>query len=163
MREDHEELILRNPAFGACAFWQFARSFADAAEGRAPQLAHFVIGAGMLFHAATVEKVSGMRFESGLLKAITDKPELIAGLQVRIEAALPDGLSALQLGVAARILERQGGLGMPSFRALGVDLPKPLRSADPRVSTTYSAAKRLGTWFAAEDLGTVRSRLVVRF
>lgn len=163
MREDHEELILRNPAFGACAMWHLARTFADNADGRSPTLVHMVLGTGMLFHAATVDKVSGMRFDSGLLKAIADVPELIAGIQTRVEAALPVSLSAIQLGVAARILDREGGPGLPTFRSLGVDLPSAIRSRDAGAGATNAAARRLGAWFASEDLTTVQGRLGVKF
>lgn len=163
MREDHEELILRNPAFAAAALWHLARSFSDGADGRSPSLTHMVLGTSMLFHAASVEKIYAMRFDSGLLKAVSDVPELVAGIQVRFEAALQICLPALQLGVSSQILSREGGEGLPTFRAIGTDLPKPIRSGDALTGRTNLAAKRLGAWFAFEDLSIVRGRLGVRF
>jgi hypothetical protein len=162
VREDHEELILRNPALAACALWHLSRSYADACAGTSPSLPLLTVGTAMLFHAATVEKVSGMRFDSGLLKAVADEPELIAGIQVRVEAALPICLSALQVGTAAGILSREGGSGLPIFRAVGADLPAAIRNSGPPAAALGSTARRLGTWFAADDIATVLARLAVR-
>lgn len=163
MREDHEELILRNPAYLAGLLWNLARSFADNGMGRSPNLTHMVIGTSMLFHAKSVEKIHAMRFDSGLLKALSDLPELVAGAQIRVEAALPTCLQALQLGVATGIISRQNGYGLPTFLALGANLPKPLRDADVATGPGFSAARRLGTWFAQEDLAIVRGRMGVSF
>lgn len=113
----------------------------------------------MLFHAGTVEKIARMNFDSGLLKAIVEEPELLAGLQRRMEAALPACLRALQVGVAAKLLEREGGSGLPTFRALGATLPVAVRETNP----TSSCAKRLGVWLAADDLPTLQSRLGIKF
>jgi len=163
MREDHEELILRNPAYLACLLWSLARSFADKGDGKSPNLTHMVIGTSMLFHAASVEKIHAMKMDSGLLKALSDVPELIAGVQPRLEAALPVCILALQVGVAAGIIGREGGEGLPIFPALGTNLPKALRDVEADTGHGVAAARRLGAWFAREDLATVRSRMGVRF
>lgn len=118
-----------------------------------------ILSIAMLFHAGTVEKIARMNFDSGLLKAIVEEPELLAGLQRRVEAALPACLRALQVGVASKILEREGGLGLPTFRALGTALPVAIRETNQ----TNASAKRLGMWLAADDLATLQSRLGVRF
>jgi hypothetical protein len=162
LRENHEELILRNPALTACALWHLSRSYADACAGASPSLPLLTVGTAMLFHAATVEKVSGMRFDSGLLKAVADEPELIVGLQVRLEAALPVCLSALQVGTAAGILSREGGSGLPVFRALGANLPAGIRNSGTSAAALASTARRLGTWFASDDIVAVLARLAVR-
>lgn len=122
-----------------------------------------VIGTSMLFHAASVEKIRAMKFDSGLLKAISDVPELVAGGQSRLEAALPTCLQALQLGVAAGIIQRESGHGLPTFLALGTNLPKALRDTDAASGPGISAARRLGAWFARDDLAIVRGRMGVRF
>lgn len=133
MREDHEELVLRNPAYGAAAFWHLARSFSDQADGRTPMLAHFLLAEGMLFHRRTVQKIRGMNLDSGLLKAISEVPDIVAGLQGRVEDAMTEALQALQVGTAAGILLREHGDGLPTFRAVGNDLPKQIRRADGRI------------------------------
>ncbi len=163
MREDHEEIVLRNPALGARAFWHLARSFADRAEGRAPELPYFALAAGMLFHRSTVDKIKSMQFESGILKAVADRPDIVAGLQTRIECSINDTLLALQVGTSSGILLREGGVGLPSFRAAGIYLPKEVREAQGHVNAIFAAAKRLGAWFTADSLSTLQSRLGVRF
>jgi hypothetical protein len=162
MREDHEEAIIRNPAYGAAAFWHLARSFSDQAEGRTPMLAHFLLAEGMLFHHRTVQKIRGMNLDSGLLKAISEVPDIVAGLQGRVEDAMAEALRALQVGTAAGILLREHGGGLPTFRAVGNDLPKQIRRADGRLDETFAAAKRLGAWYAMEGLPTLLHRLGVR-
>lgn len=162
MREDHEEVVLRNPAYGAAAFWHLARSFSDQAEGRTPMLAHFLLAQGMLFHHRTVQKIRSMNLDSGLLKAISEVPDIVAGLQGRVEDAMAEALRALQVGTAAGILLREHCGGLPTFRAVGNDLPKQIRRADGRLDETFAAAKRLGTWYAMEGLPTLLHRLGVR-
>ncbi|MFC3443912.1 three component ABC system middle component [Sphingobium rhizovicinum] len=158
MREDHEELVLRNPAFVSCALWYFARTFSDSREGRSPTLAHMVLATAMLLHERTVEKIARMQFESGLLKAVVEEPELFAGLQRRVEAALPVCLTALQVGVSTQLLMRDGDSGLPAFRAGGAALPIPIRQNN----STNSAARRLGAWIAADDLPILQARLGVK-
>ncbi len=162
MREDHEEIILRNPAFGAAAFWHLARSFSDHAEGRAPMLAHFLLAEGMLFHDRTVQKIRSMNLDSGLLKAVSELPDIVAGLQGRVEDAMAEALRALQVGTATGLLTREHAGGLPTFRAVGNDLPKQIRRADGRLDETFGAAKRLGAWFAKESAPTLLNRLGVR-
>jgi hypothetical protein len=163
VRADHEELVLRNPAITACAFWHFARSFAEGGDGRAPNLPYFFIVVGMLFHRATVEKVRRMLFDSGIIKAIAERPDIVAGLQERIETFSPTTLYGLQVGASAGLLLREGGAGFPSFRAEGVDLPKPLRLGAGDISDIYGTARRMGAWFAEEDFPTLCRRLMIEF
>jgi len=159
MRPDHEEQILRNPALGACAFWHLSRKYAEYNHGMAPSLPLFIIAAGMLFHNSTVEKVRRMQFDSGILKAVSERPDIIAGLQYRTEQYYPAALKSLQVGTAAGILIRDGGEGFPVFRAYGNDLPKPIREVAIGVQDIFNAAKRLGAWFAAENIKNVCSQL----
>lgn len=161
MRSNHEELILRNPAFAACALWHVARNYADnrSEKPRSPSIAHLTLSTAMLFHEATVTKIYRMNLESGLLKAVVEQPELVAGLQRRLERSLPICLSALQLAVSSDIMTRANGSGLPVFSAIGSTLPTAIRQRNP----TNSAAKRLGVWLAMENLEVVTARLGVKF
>lgn len=163
MRADHEEVLLRNPALGACAFWHLSRMFSEYGSGRAPELPYFLIAAGMIFHLGTLEKVRRMQFDSGILKAVSDRPDIVAGLQGRIEEYSLLALKALQVGTAAGILQREGGQGFPSFRATGADLPKPIRDGEASVPDIFSCAKRLGAWFAAEKITLLQKQLNIEF
>ena len=86
MKIDHEELLARNPALMASAFWHVAQRHAGKAHGAPPILPIFVVSAALLLHRATVDKVHGMNFDSGFLKAVVERPDLLAGLQRRVEA-----------------------------------------------------------------------------
>ncbi|ASP80484.1 three component ABC system middle component [Sinorhizobium meliloti] len=164
MKADHEELLVRNPALLARIFWHLARKYSDTAAGEAPALPVFILSAGLLFHRETVEKIHRMNFESQFLKVVVDRPDLIGGLQSRIESSARPALLALQLGVAAGLLQRDGGGGFPTFRALGAaDLPPALRDNDSPLGAMILAGKRLGAWFALEPFETVKRQLTVEF
>ncbi|BCH62665.1 hypothetical protein RvVAT039_pl11910 (plasmid) [Agrobacterium vitis] len=163
MRANHEELILRNPVLGACLFWQFARTFAESRDDDYPTLPLFFIVAAMLFHKPTVEKAYRMNFESGILKAISDRPDIIAGLQSRMEDYSKSTLLTLQVAASAKLLSRVASDGMPSFRAIGNELPRELRRPESPVTEMLAASKRLGAWFASESSLAVQRHLRVEF
>jgi hypothetical protein len=163
MRGNHEELLARNPALLCRCFWYLARKYGETAGGRAPNLPVFPICAGLLFHRDTVEKIYRMNFDSRFLKVIAERPDLLGGLQARVEGAFGASLKALQLGVAAGLLQRDGGEGFPTFRALGgKDLPLSLQDAS-NLGEMILAAKRLGAWFALEPFEVIQRQLVVEF
>ncbi|UQR61182.1 DUF6521 family protein [Bradyrhizobium sp. C-145] len=163
MRDDHEELLARNPALLSRCFWHLARKYGETAEGPAPGLPIFLVGAGLLFHRDTVDKVHRMNFDSRFLKVVAERPDLLGGLQSRVEGAFGASLVALQVGVASELLQRDGGSGFPTFRALGgADLPVALR--EPSSSgEMIAAAKRLGAWFALEPFEVIQRQLVIEF
>lgn len=164
MKIDHEELLARNPALVARAFWHVAHRHAGAAQGEPPILPVFVVSAAMLLHRATVTKIRAMQFDSGMLKAVVDEPDLLAGLQGRVEAHVDTALKALQVGGASGLLVREGGDGFPRFRATGGNgLPPAIRDLDPPVSHVLSAAKRLGTWFGMDGFEAARRQLNIEF
>lgn len=163
MREDHEERILRNPALGAAACWHFSAQYGEHANGAPPLLPHFYIAMAILHHRASVEKLHRMQFDSGITKAVAERPDIVAGLQQRLEARAANTLAALQVAASSGLLQREGGPGFPSYRALGMSLPLPIRHAEGRTSHIYAAARRLGAFFAAERLATLSRQLMIEF
>jgi len=117
----------------------------------------------MLFHGPTIEKIHAMRFDSGLVKAVSEQPDVIAGLQSRLENNAKTALKALQVGCAARIIEKEGGYGFPAFRAQGPDLPPKIRHAEGNVPRMINSAKRLGQWFAQEQFHNLKQQLRIEF
>jgi hypothetical protein len=160
---DHEEIVLRNPALGARAFWHFSYAYSVRGKGAPPELPHFLLAAGMLYHRSSVQKIKGMNFDSGLLKAVSDRPDIVAGLQYRMESYARETFVALQVGTASGLLLREGGSEFPAFRALGMDLPLSLRDGSGHVNEIFLAAKRLGAWFGNETLEAIQRRLIVEF
>lgn len=163
MRTDHEELILRNSALTARACWTLSRACADGGDGSPALLPHFVIAGGILFHQATVAKISKMHFESGLLKAITDQPEMLAGLQGRMEENVSTIIVGLQVAAAAGLLLREATPRGPSFRALGTTLPIEIRELHGQGGDILAASRRLGRWFSDDPLEVIAYRLRVEF
>jgi hypothetical protein len=164
MRVDFEERILRNPALGATLLWQFSRSYVDHRDdGHAPNLSFLLLPLPMLLHGPTMQKIKGMRFESGLLKAVIDQPEIMHGLQHRVERMASTSLSSLSLACAAQLLIREEGYGFPSFRPHNAKLPPALRSTAAIVGDMTNAARRIGAWFAHDGLQAVCFRLGIRF
>lgn len=163
MRLDFEEVLLRNAPLTAAAFWHLSRSYMNKTVGEAPELPHFLIGGGMLFHANTVEKVHRMNFDSGFIKMIAEKADLISDLQSRIENNSLLVMRGLQVGCASRILAREGGPGFPRFRAEGANLPPSIRTGDESVPALFNAAKRLGFWLAQENVQTLAKQLRIVF
>lgn len=162
MRDDHEELIAHNPMLLSRCFWHLAQKFSEKSGGSAPNLPVFLISTAILFHEESIEKIHRMQFDSGILKAILERPDLLGGLQARLEASLKPSLTALQLAVASKILVREGGHGFPTFRAAGTNLPVALRDAHFDIQM-IGAAKRLGAWFAIESIAVVQRRFAVEF
>lgn len=117
----------------------------------------------MIFHRPTVEKIHAMRFDSGLIKAVSEQPDVVAGLQSRMENNARGALTALQVGCAANILEREGGEGFPAFRAQGPDLPLKIRNGEGSVPRMYNCAKRLGRWFGSEKIEGLKQQLRIEF
>lgn len=164
MRDNHEELLARNPALLARLYWHLARKYSETAIGASPTLPVFLVSTGLLIHNETVDKIHRMNFDSGLLKVVVERPDLIGGLQARIEANSPAALLGLQLAVSASLLQRDGGEGLPTFRAIGgADLPLGLREVNSPLAPMIAAAKRLGAWFATEPLEIIQRQLTVEF
>ncbi|MEJ1117080.1 three component ABC system middle component [Phyllobacterium sp. CCNWLW109] len=163
MRSNHEELVLRNPMLGACIFWQFAKTFVEYAEDEPPILPLFFVVSAMIFHRPTVDKTYRMNFDSGILKAVAERPDIIAGLQSRIEDFSISTLQALQLATSTNLMSREVGAKFPAFRAIQFELPKPLRRSESPVTEMIAASKRLGAWFATEPLLTIQRHLMIEF
>lgn len=163
MRADHEELVLRNPALAAGIFWYFAKTFAEHGDDEAPILPLFFIVSAMIFHKPTVDKTYRMNFESGILKAVSERPDIIAGLQSRMEDFSMSTLHGLQVATSANLLSREATERLPAFRARGSELPKPLRKTQSPVTEMLAASKRLGAWFATEPLATLQRHLMIEF
>lgn len=117
----------------------------------------------MIFHRGTVEKTRRMHFNTGILKVITEQPEILPGLQRRMEEHAIVALKALQVGCAVCLLQREGGQGFPAFRARGSDLPKPIRGDGASVRDVFNCARRLGAWFATDELAVLQRQLNIEF
>jgi hypothetical protein len=159
-----EHDLVQNAALGATALWSFARGYTERAEGReGPELPACMIVLPMVYHRRTATTVHRMRADSGLLKALHDDPELIAGLQRRLEALATRSLQALNVAVSSSLLEWDRATPWPRVMPKRKTLPPELQASQGDVGAILSAAKRLGWWFAAEDVASIYLRLGVKF
>jgi len=140
-----EHDIVQNEALGALAVWSFAAQFFKA-KGRTVgvpvPLAMIVLP--IVHHHESVESLSTRNFDGGLFSALNDNRGLFAGLQDRMRAMSNQSLSALNVALAARLLEYdRESCGLTPLRA---SEPKEVMTED--ISRILATAKRLGYWTA---------------
>lgn len=163
MQLDFEQRILRNPAAGAILLWEFAYAYrAQANALRGPNLPELMLVLPMAFHASTVRKVRRMLPASGLARAISAEPDILAGLQDRLESLASLSFEALSVAHAAGLLTRTPGDGWPHYSPMS-QLPRSLESLSPGLKDMRSACRRLGAWLASDGLVRTCTQLGVRF
>jgi hypothetical protein len=141
MRDDFEQKVLQNPALGATVLWQFARDYSDCVtDGSAPHLKSFVLVYSMLFHAKTVRQIKKMRFESGLIKALNDDPEIAVDLQIRVQSFALAALNALNVACATGLLVRESERRTLTFRPEETKLPPNYRRSQGSTLPSVSLA-----------------------
>ncbi len=165
MKTDFETEVVQNTALGAAALWQFCTSFSrKSARGQSPSLPYTMLVLPLVFHQRSVVVLAGKQFGSGLLKALYDAPDLVVGLQLRLESLHLRTLRSLNLACAAGLLVSETVSGeFPVFRPLRKTLPTRLKPSHEQARLMLRAGRRLGTWFSAHDLAFLCSQLHVRF
>ncbi|MCB1055257.1 MAG: hypothetical protein KDD11_07055 [Acidobacteria bacterium] len=165
MKAQFEIEVIQNTAVGAASLWQFALSYQkNSPGGDAPDLSFLMLVLPTVFHQRSAQKISAKQFKSGLLKALYDSPELVVGLQQRMEAMQARTLRSLSLACAADLLERQSdSKKLPRFVPRRKSLPDALKPTHDDVRKVLSASKRLGTWLSGHDLSFICTQLHVRF
>ncbi|WP_157914116.1 three component ABC system middle component [Methylorubrum populi] len=153
MRDDFERRILLNESLGAILAWQFAAEHVQrSVEGDAPSLPAFLIAVPLTLHGPTVRKIKTMRFDSGLIRAVSDEPELTLSAQAWIEALAPISLRSLQVASSAGLLAREEVAGFPTYRPVRDRLPAEVSADGSEVRDMLAAARRLGAWMAQEGV-----------
>lgn len=164
MSQNIEHEVVQNVSLGATALWTFARAYMDKTDGRdGPELPACMLVLPLVYHRRTADVIHRMRSESGLLRALQEEPQLVAGLQRRVEALATRSLQALNVAVASSLLEWDRAMPWPRVTPKQRTLPSDLQSGLGDVPVILSAAKRLGWWFAKEDIVSIYLRLGVVF
>ncbi len=158
---DFEEAIVYNPMVGAVALWEFTRKYEThrhSTEG--VNLLAIMPVLPILMQRAAAEKLSGMRFESGLAKFLIEHPIVKVELQERLAAFSALSLSSLNIACAAGLLERMPAIARPLFITRAKNLPGEIRlQGAPAVIAL--AARRLGAFFRDETLFQIEAKLGV--
>jgi len=163
MRLQFELEIAQNPVLGATALWQFSRAFFDTVgHTEGPDLPSTMLVLPMVFHRRTAAAIRRMRRSSGLWKALCEHPEIPAGLQLRVESSASLSLESLSFAVAGSLLELDRTDPWPRYTPILRNLPGEMSAAPEDVRQIIAASKRLGWWFANQDITTLCSRLHVR-
>lgn len=159
-----EHDVVQNVSLGATALCTFACAYMEKADGReGPELPACMLVLPIVYHRRTANAIHRMRSDSGLLRALQEEPELVAGLQRRLEALATRSLRALNVAVASSLLEWDHATPWPRVTPKQKTLPMELQAGLGDVPVILSAAKRLGWWFAKEDVVSIYLRLGVMF
>lgn len=157
MRIDFEEKIVQNPAIGAIVVWHFISEFQKRRTDSHPNLAILFLVLPIIFHRASVEKLKGMNFSSGLSKALTEFPLLSANLTRRVASFAPLTLTSINLACASDIITRLPDGSPAEFKAKGT-LPSSLNPKG-HARDMAKAARRLGAFFADSTPAQIRAQL----
>jgi ABC-three component (ABC-3C) system Middle Component 3 len=159
-----ETAIVHNPAIGAVGLWGFSRAYFDSRDQTdGPSLPMLMLVLPIAFHMRSAVALERMKSTSGLAKAMLDEPEMPVGLQARLEGLADSSLSSLSVATASKLLGIDPDTPWPRFVPLRKTVPGGLKPQSLESRRILAAAKRLGWWFAQDDLDSVCAVLRVRF
>jgi hypothetical protein len=163
MRNLFEFNLVQNPALGAIAVHAAViQCYESTGRAHGASLPPLMLVVPMVFHKETRDAISGKVLDGSFYKAIADNRAIPAGLQHRMEAMSELSFASLNLGAAAKLIERDPqdtGVFFKPRRLSAVSI----KPANPDVQDTIAAAKRIGHWIATIRLETLCSLLGVRF
>lgn len=161
---EFEEGLVQNIGVGAHLLFEFALAYFNATDQReGPDLPTSLLVLPMVFNERTTAVLKRKKRQSGLLSALVDGPEIPAGLQARVESLAGTSLRALNVCVGAKLCTIDRDVPWPRYIPTRKTTPSGLTPADDDVKAMVAASKRLGWWFAEEDLLTLCRLLHVRF
>lgn len=164
MRADFEQSILQNPALGALCIWQFCLSQHEKSGHSCQQtILELLLVLPMVFHKSTAQAIHNMNFNSGLLKALSEAPDIPIGLSERVRALHGVSLQSINLAVAAKLISRVPDTIVPEFTPKRRGMPDRVDTSDPEVKAMLGAARRLGAWFHRDTLPIICNLLQVKF
>ena len=161
-----ERHVAQNTAIEAWALWACAVRFDRTVDSeRGLQLPFCFLILPLVFHGATAKAISGLTMTEGsFYRALTQNRTIMLGLQSRVRGLADDTFRALNLAFAAGILRLDKTETLSVFPDRKT-LPSALGSTQPSEDVTeiMGAARRLGYWFATNELSVVCNLLRVRF
>jgi hypothetical protein len=159
-----ERTIVHNPALGALSLWSFSREYIDFGKNDlGPSLPMTMLVLPLVLHRQSMLNIRRMRKASGLLKAVSEHPELAVNLQERIEWFSDLTFSSLLLACSTPLLSVERGVDWPHFFPKRKGLPEELQPVADDIKGTLSAARRLGAWLSQIEFGIACSLLHVQF
>lgn len=135
---------VQNPAFGATLLWRFGLGYQDEAAEAPLMLLHFLV-LPLVLHAPTLALVVGTRPSSSVAlfaSKLADQREELVAVHERALKLRALTLESLSAGVTARLLSVD--YDVASVRSNEARQPTP----PERLKQHFSAAEKLGRWFA---------------
>jgi len=144
-----ETRLAQNAGLGAVVLWQFAESYMKATENEsAPSLFKALLVVPLCVHKPTVEAVWRMQFKSGIVKALSDHPEIPVGLNARVESMLFLSFRSLSLACGVGLLKAERAQPVPRYWSRRRTLPPDFSTESADVKSILGASRRMGRWFA---------------
>ncbi|WP_341282082.1 three component ABC system middle component [Paenibacillus sp. FSL H8-0537] len=160
MTRVHEFDAVQNQALGALLLWTFvAEYFKVKGENEGPTLPHMMLVLPILFNQDFVENIYKRNFKGGLYNALNEDMSLFAGVQNRMQAMSDLTLRSINFCCSARIVL----IDKESYEFIPVRSKIQNFKHNESIHKMLAAAKRLGHWFAINELNQICALLKVRF
>ncbi len=157
-----ETNLVQNSGLASCAVFEAIAAFCRAKNGESGLPFPFVfLVLPFVFHKRTADDIKTRSGNGTLFKAIKDDPELIVGLQARMESLYGKTLEALTLALAAKTVELDPETG-ELFSCRKSLPPKALPNLSPG-SDILKASKRIGKALAEHSPEEILKLLKVVF
>jgi hypothetical protein len=172
-----EEALILNPLLGARAMWQCAKEYQNChGEKLGAPIPLLFLVLPLVLHEDTEDLIKRMKSTSGLAYALhhPSKVEgsrkiqganILLGLRDRCADYTALNWDSLNMAVSSSLLIKHSATneGFICFEAKGASLPTKIRPVTgSQMSNIVGAAKRLGAWFAKQDVATSLSLLKIR-
>jgi hypothetical protein len=159
-----ERELIHNPVLGATALWSFCSEYVSTSEqDDRPSLPVVMLVLPIVLHRRSMLTIRRMKKKSGLLKAVTEHPELTVGLQERLELFADLTLTSLLLACSTPLLTRERDREWPAYSLGRKTLPEEIRPVADDMTGMVSASRRLGAWYAPIEAPVICHLLQVNF
>jgi hypothetical protein len=160
MTRIHEYDVVQNSVLGALLLWAFVSEYYKTkGESEGPKFQHMMIVLPILFNRSFVETIYRKNFKGGLYNALNEDMALFIGLQNRMEAMSVLTFRSINVcSCAKNILLDKDRYEFIPVRSKIQDFKD-----NESIHKMLAAARRLGYWFATNDLNQLCGLLKVRF
>ncbi|OMF08728.1 hypothetical protein BK131_25635 [Paenibacillus amylolyticus] len=158
MKVLNEYEVVQNPALGALLLYTFVSEyFMTKDEG--PTLPHLMLVLPILLNKDFVEKIYKRNKKGGLYNALNDDMTLFIGVQNRMQSMSDLTFRSINLCLSANVVV----LVKDKYKFLPLRNKVPYYKHNEDIHKMLAAAKRLGYWFATNELNQLCALLKVRF
>jgi len=151
---------VQNPALGSLLLWAFvAEYFRTKGENEGPSFPHMMLVLPILFNKNFVETIYRKNFNGGLYNALNEDMSLFVGVQNRMQAMSSLTFRSINVCCSAKIVL----LDKERYEFIPLRKKSQEYKDNESIHKMLAAARRLGHWFATNDLNQLCGLLKVRF